>query len=70
MIGHVFDDVPPDSSLQVVRLAAEAYRTNNVMRYCYWGGSVIDTSKATNILVSEGGNDFFNILALTTCQNH
>ncbi|NUL20698.1 iron-containing alcohol dehydrogenase, partial [Agrobacterium tumefaciens] len=28
VIGHVFDDVPPDSSLEVVRLAAEAYRTN------------------------------------------
>jgi len=58
VIGHVFDDVPPDSSLEVVRLAAEAYRTNKCDAIiAVGGGSVIDTSKATNILVSEGGND-------------
>ncbi|EPJ5461844.1 iron-containing alcohol dehydrogenase [Acinetobacter baumannii] len=58
VIGHVFDDVPPDSSLEVVRLAAEAYRTNKCDAIiAVGGGSVIDTSKATNILVSEGGDD-------------
>lgn len=58
VIGHVFDDVPPDSSLEVVRLAAEAYRANKCDAIiAVGGGSVIDTSKATNILVSEGGND-------------
>lgn len=58
VIGHVFDDVPPDSSLEVVRLAAEAYRKNKCDAIiAVGGGSVIDTSKATNILVSEGGDD-------------
>ncbi|MDX8239306.1 iron-containing alcohol dehydrogenase [Acinetobacter pittii] len=58
VIGHVFDDVPPDSSLEVVRLAAEAYRANKCDAIiAVGGGSVIDTSKATNILVSEGGDD-------------
>ncbi|EOQ65789.1 iron-containing alcohol dehydrogenase [Acinetobacter pittii] len=58
VIAHVFDDVPPDSSLEVVRLAAEAYRTNKCDAIiAVGGGSVIDTSKATNILVSEGGDD-------------
>lgn len=58
VIGCIFDDVPPDSSLQTVRNAAQAYRDNNCDAIiAVGGGSVIDTSKATNILVSEGGDD-------------
>ncbi len=57
-IGFIFDDVPPDSSLETVRKAAELYRQHNCDAIlAVGGGSVIDTSKATNILVSEGGND-------------
>ena len=58
VIGHIFDDVPPDSSLETVRKAAQLYRDNNCDAIiAVGGGSVIDTSKATNILVSEGGDD-------------
>ena len=58
VIGAIFDDVPPDSSLEVVRLAAELYRKQKCDAIiAIGGGSVIDTSKATNILVSEGGDD-------------
>lgn len=58
VIGCIFDDVPPDSSLETVRLAAKAYRDNHCDAIiAVGGGSVIDTSKATNILVSEGGDD-------------
>nr|WP_174505393.1 iron-containing alcohol dehydrogenase [Acinetobacter sp. Marseille-Q1620] len=58
VLAHIFDDVPPDSSLETVRAAAEAYRTNNCDAIiAVGGGSVIDTSKATNILVTEGGDD-------------
>lgn len=58
VIGAIFDDVPPDSSLEVVRLAAELYHKQKCDAIiAIGGGSVIDTSKATNILVSEGGND-------------
>ncbi|RKG32785.1 iron-containing alcohol dehydrogenase [Acinetobacter tianfuensis] len=58
VIGHIFDDVPPDSSLETVRKAAQLYRENNCDAIiAVGGGSVIDTSKATNILVSEGGDD-------------
>ena len=32
VIGAIFDDVPPDSSLEVVRQAAELYRKQTVMR--------------------------------------
>ena len=58
VIGYIFDDVPPDSSLQTVRRAAELYREHGCDAIiAIGGGSVIDTSKATNILVSEGGDD-------------
>lgn len=58
VIGYIFDEVPPDSSLETVRKAAEAYRSNNCDAIiAVGGGSVIDTSKATNVLVSEGGDD-------------
>lgn len=57
-ITVIFDDVPPDSSLQTVRRAAEIYRENNCDAIiAIGGGSVIDTSKGVNILVSEGGDD-------------
>lgn len=58
VIGYIFDDVPPDSSLETVRKAAQLYREHNCDAIlAVGGGSVIDTSKATNILVSEGGDD-------------
>lgn len=57
-IAIIFDDVPPDSSLQTVRKAAQLYRENNCDAIiAIGGGSVIDTSKGVNILVSEGGDD-------------
>lgn len=57
-IAAIFDDVPPDSSLGTVRRAVQLYRDNNCDAIiAIGGGSVIDTSKATNILVSEGGDD-------------
>ncbi|MEK6789370.1 MAG: iron-containing alcohol dehydrogenase [Pseudomonadota bacterium] len=57
-IAAIFDDVPPDSSLQTVRAAAKVYRDNNCDAIiAIGGGSVIDTSKAVNILASEGGDD-------------
>ncbi|WP_168378114.1 iron-containing alcohol dehydrogenase [Acinetobacter cumulans] len=58
VIGYILDDVPPDSSLETVRKAAQLYRDNQCDAIiAVGGGSVIDTSKATNILVSEGGDD-------------
>ena len=57
-VKTIFDDVPPDSSLATVRNAAKVYRDNNCDAIiAVGGGSVIDTSKAVNILVSEGGDD-------------
>lgn len=54
----IYDEVPPDSSTDVVRDIARVYRSNqcdSIM--AIGGGSAIDTAKAVNILVSEGGDD-------------
>ena len=57
-VAVIFDDVPPDSSLDTVKNGAKAYRDNNCDAIiAVGGGSVIDTSKGINILVSEGGDD-------------
>lgn len=57
-IGFIYDDVPPDSSLETVKSVADAYRTNSCDAIiAIGGGSVIDTAKAANILVTEGGDD-------------
>ncbi|WP_111894754.1 iron-containing alcohol dehydrogenase [Acinetobacter sp. MB5] len=57
-IGFVFDEVPPDSSLETVKKAAAYYREHQCdALIAVGGGSVIDTAKATNILVTEGGDD-------------
>lgn len=67
VIGCIFDDVPPDSSLDTVRRAAALYRENQCDAIiAVGGGSVIDTSKATNILVSEGGD---NLLQYSGAHN-
>ncbi|WP_166261184.1 iron-containing alcohol dehydrogenase [Marinobacter salicampi] len=57
-IVSIYDDVPPDSSTGVVRAIAEVYRSEKCDSIiAVGGGSAIDTAKAVNILVSEGGDD-------------
>ncbi|MGB5258613.1 MAG: iron-containing alcohol dehydrogenase [Woeseiaceae bacterium] len=54
--GPVFDDIPPDSSTDVVESIAREFREQNCDSIiAVGGGSVLDTAKAVNILVSEGG---------------
>lgn len=54
----IYDDVPPDSSVGVVKDIARIYRTEKCDSIiAVGGGSAIDTAKAVNILVSEGGDD-------------
>jgi alcohol dehydrogenase len=57
-IGYVADDVPPDSDIDVVNRIAGQYRKNRCDGLiAIGGGSVLDTAKGVNILVSEFGND-------------
>jgi len=55
-VDLVFDDIPPDSSTDVVEQIAGLFRDHNCdSLIAVGGGSVMDTAKAANILVSEGG---------------
>jgi len=66
-VTAIFDDVPPDSSLNTVRAAAQAFRDAGCDSIiAVGGGSVIDTSKAVNILVTFGGDD---LLAYSGAHN-
>lgn len=57
-IGGIEDDVPPDSSLEAVQRIAEAYRQNACdALIAVGGGSVLDTAKGANVMVSEETDD-------------
>ncbi|WP_027370779.1 iron-containing alcohol dehydrogenase [Desulfovermiculus halophilus] len=57
-IGTIFDQVPPDSSTRVVNQAAHLYQEGACDSIvAVGGGSVIDTAKGVNIVVSEGCTD-------------
>lgn len=57
-IVTIYDDVPPDSSTHVVKDIAGIYRSEQCDSIiAVGGGSAIDTAKAVNILVSEGGDN-------------
>ncbi len=56
--GAAFLDVPPDSGTNTVQAAADLYREAGCDGLvAVGGGSVIDTAKAVNMLVSLGGSD-------------
>ncbi len=62
-IGAIFEDTPPDSSNEVVGEVAKLYRENRCdSLVAVGGGSVLDTAKAVNILVTEGGDDLLAYL--------
>lgn len=56
--GAVFQDTPPDSSVTVVDELAARYRAEGCdALVAVGGGSVMDTAKGVNILVSEEADD-------------
>ena len=57
-VGSVEDDVPPDSDLKVVNRMASIYKQKSCDAIiAVGGGSVLDTAKGVNIVVSEDADD-------------
>jgi alcohol dehydrogenase len=58
VIGHIFDETPPDSSNIVVNQVAEIFRQKRCdCLVAVGGGSCIDTAKGVNIVVTEQTDD-------------
>ena len=56
--GAVEDQVPPDSDLKRIQELTQVHRSQNCDGLiALGGGSVLDTAKGINILISMGGND-------------
>ena len=54
----IYDDVPADSDLQTIKDIAKVYRYESCDSIiAIGGGSVIDTAKGVNVLVTLGGDD-------------
>jgi alcohol dehydrogenase len=63
LTSFVFDEVPPDSSLEVVKKAAKMFRDHQCdSLIAIGGGSVIDTAKGVNIVISEGTEDLSSLM--------
>jgi alcohol dehydrogenase len=63
VIGAIFDEVPIDSSLAVVNHIAQIFKEENCdCIIAVGGGSVIDTAKGVNIIVSNDGGDIKQFL--------
>jgi alcohol dehydrogenase len=61
-IGAVFDDVPPDSSFEVVKQLADLYREKQCdSLVAVGGGSVLDTAKGADMLITEEVDDLMKL---------
>lgn len=62
LLDLVFDKVPPDSSIDIVNEAARLYTSHGCDGIiAIGGGSVIDTAKGVNIMISEGTDNLLNL---------
>ena len=64
-IGLLYKDIPQDSSVEVVNKISDLYRENKCDSIvAVGGGSVIDTAKGVNIVVSTNSKDLNNHMGL------
>ena len=58
IIGAIYDNTPPDSSVQTVNEIAKFYKAEKCDSIiAIGGGSAIDTAKGVNIVISENDDD-------------
>lgn len=70
-IGGIADNVPPDSDLRVVNQLAGLYRDNACDAIiAIGGGSVMDTAKGVNIVVSENATDLMAFSGAGVLKRH
>jgi alcohol dehydrogenase len=63
IIGAIYDDVPPDSSVGVVNDIVKVYRQNQCDSIvAVGGGSPIDTAKGVNIVITEEADDLMKFM--------
>lgn len=64
-IGLIFKDIPQDSSVEMVNRISQLYKDNNCDSIvAMGGGSVIDTAKGVNMLVSTNATDLKEYMGL------
>lgn len=62
-IGAIYEDTPPDSSNLVVNEVASIYRQNECDSIiAVGGGSVLDTAKGVNIVITENTDDLMEFV--------
>ncbi len=65
IVGAVYSDIPPDSSVQVVNDIVQVYAEHKCdSLIAVGGGSVIDSAKGASILITEGSNDLMQFMGL------
>lgn len=65
VIGDLYDDIPPDSGIKVINEIAKVYREQQCDSIiAVGGGSVIDTAKGVNILITEECDDLKEFMGL------
>lgn len=68
-IGTIYRDTPQDSSISVVNEVASIYRKAKCDSIvAVGGGSVIDTAKGVNIVITEGTNDLIKYIGAETLR--
>lgn len=62
-IGHIFTDVPTDSSVETVNRAAQEYIDRNCdSLIALGGGSVLDTAKGVRLVISEETDHLLDLM--------